>query len=116
MVNFESTSLTNLDNVPLSISDNVNSTACNCLPAVSSVNVDALNVSSVPQVAITSSLSVSCPSTVVEVNPVTTHSQLHFVSEEIQTQASSRSRISPVLRHVRMQNTYVEERILFLQI
>jgi hypothetical protein len=41
---------------------------------------------------------------VVEVNPVTTHSQLYFVSEEIQTQASSRSRISPVSRHVRSIN------------
>jgi hypothetical protein len=38
----------------------------------------------------------------VEVNPVTTHSQLHFVLEEIQTQASSR--ISPVSRHVRSIN------------
>jgi hypothetical protein len=99
MVDSASTSLINSDNVnvPLTIGDNVNSTAYNDqvsqrlfpdgFPAVSSVNTDALNDSSVPRVAITSGSSVSCPSMVVEVNPVTTHSQLYFVSEEIQTYA-----------------------------
>jgi Asp-tRNA(Asn)/Glu-tRNA(Gln) amidotransferase C subunit len=58
MIDSTSTSLINSDNVPLSIGDNVNSTAYNNqvsqrlfpdgFPAVSSMNIDALNHSSVP--------------------------------------------------------------------
>jgi hypothetical protein len=64
------------------------------------MNADVLDVSSVPRVMITSSSSVNVSSTVVGMNPVTTHSQLHFVSEEIQAS----SRISPVSRNVRSIN------------
>jgi hypothetical protein len=65
-----------------------------CFPAVSSIAPDVSNHFSAPRKVSTSGLNGSCASTTV--NPVTTHNQLHFVSEEIHTHAPLlRSRICP---------------------